>query len=115
MSNKYAPVLIPTLNRYDHFSKCIESLAQCVDSDKTDLFIALDYPTKESHWEGYKKIEKICSQISGFKSVNILKRETNLGAISNFTATTTTLRCSRRSFAIVSHRTTPSNLASTGL
>lgn len=81
---KYAPVLIPTLNRHNHFSNCVKSLAQCIHADKTDLIIALDFPTKESHWDGYRKILEISKNIVGFKSVKIIKREKNFGPISNF-------------------------------
>ena len=52
----FAPVLIPTLNRFNHFKSCLDSLRKCTYSDQTDLFIALDYPLKENHFEGYYKI-----------------------------------------------------------
>lgn len=81
--NKFAPVLIPTLNRYAHFKHCIESLSKCTHSDKVELIIALDYPLNEAHWEGYKKIEEYLSQIKGFKSVSIIKRQKNYGAQKN--------------------------------
>ena len=81
---QFAPVLIPTLNRYEHFKRCVESLAHCTHADKTDLFIALDYPLKDSHWKGYKKIKQYLSEISGFKTITIIERERNFGAIDNF-------------------------------
>lgn len=31
---QYAPVVIPTLNRYDHFKACLESLEKCRGVDK---------------------------------------------------------------------------------
>lgn len=40
---KYYPVLIPTLNRFQHFKECVESLAVCTHADKTELLIGLDY------------------------------------------------------------------------
>lgn len=79
----YAPVLIPALCRYEHFKRCVESLVACTHADKTDLFIALDYPLKESHWDGYRRIEQYIGTIMGFASVNIIKREMNYGAIKN--------------------------------
>ena len=45
----YTPILIPTLNRYNHLKRCVESLAKCTHADKTDLYIALDYPLKEEN------------------------------------------------------------------
>lgn len=76
---KYAPVLIPTVNRYNHFKECIESLSRCTWADKTDVFVAVDYPGKEDHWEGYRKIRNYlehCGNL-GFNSLNVIYRETN--------------------------------------
>jgi len=82
--NNYAPVLIATLNRFEHFRRCVESLFACTDADKTDLYIALDYPLKDSHWNGYKKIENYIEKIQGFRSVNIIKRNINFGVAKNY-------------------------------
>ena len=82
--NNYAPILIPTLNRFEHFKRCVESLSQCTHAEKTDLYIALDYPLKESHWEGYNKIEKYIHGISGFNTITVLKRNENYGALKNY-------------------------------
>lgn len=80
---KYSPILIPTLNRFTHFKRCVESLSRCKYADKTDLFIALDYPLKESHWEGYNKIIEYLNDINGFNTINIIKRDINFGVILN--------------------------------
>jgi len=68
--DNFAPVLILTLCRYDT-QKCVESLSGCAYADKTDLFIAYDYPLNDNHWEGYRKIEAYLDKIKGFKSINI--------------------------------------------
>lgn len=42
----YAPVVIPTLNRFDHFKRCLESL------ERVDMLIAkehLDYLERKMH------------------------------------------------------------------
>ena len=44
--NNLAPVIIPTLCRYDHFKRLMESLNKCTWADKTDVYIGLDYPAK---------------------------------------------------------------------
>lgn len=79
----FAPVVIPTLCRYKHFKRCIESLAKCTFAQQTELVIGLDYPAKEAHFEGYEKIKKYLSNISGFAKVTVLEAEKNLGAIDN--------------------------------
>lgn len=78
-----APVLIITLNRFQHFSNCVESLSQNKHAQNTHLFIALDAPLKESHIDGYHKISEYLENISGFKEVTIFRRSSNLGAARN--------------------------------
>ena len=76
---KYAPVLIPTVCRYRHFRECLESLSRCTLADKTDVFVAVDYPGRKEHWDGYLKIKEFLESCGnmGFKSLNITYRETN--------------------------------------
>jgi hypothetical protein len=45
--------------------------------------IALDYPFKEEHYDGYNKICTYLETISGFKNVVIIRRETNHGTSRN--------------------------------
>lgn len=78
-----APILIPTLNRYEHFKRCIETLAKCTGAEKTDLFIALDYPAKPEHFEGYNKISAYLDSIRGFQNVTVFRRKENYGVSKN--------------------------------
>ncbi len=80
---KYAPILIPTLCRYEHFKKCIESLKNNKLAKDSDLYIALDYPLNDSHRDGYENILHYIETINGFKSVNLIKRAVNFGAVLN--------------------------------
>jgi hypothetical protein len=79
----YYPVIIPTLNRYDHFKKCVESLRANTHADKTELVIGIDYPPSEKYVEGWKKICDYAKQIDGFRKVTIFYREENLGPRGN--------------------------------
>lgn len=79
----YAPVLIPTLNRYEHLKRCVESLSRCTHADKTELVIGLDYPPSEKYVAGWKKVCEYVSTITGFGKVTIFRREENLGATLN--------------------------------
>ena len=80
---KYAPIFIPTLSRYEHFKRCVESLAKNKYAKETELYIALDFPLNETHWEGYNKIIEFVDIIKGFKAINIIKREENFGVLLN--------------------------------
>jgi hypothetical protein len=81
--SQYAPIFIPTLCRYTHFKNCVESLINNTGAEKTDLFVALDYPLKKEHWKGYKEICKYIEKLTGFKSITIFKRNVNFGEVKN--------------------------------
>lgn len=76
---KYAPVIIPTVSRFDHLKKCIDSLSLCTWAEKTDVFVAVDYPGKEEHVEGYNQVREYIGTIDnlGFKSFNVVYRDHN--------------------------------------
>lgn len=80
---EYAPILIPTLNRYEHFKRCVESLGRCTHADKTELIIGLDYPPSDKYREGWEKISDYVDTITGFKKITVLRAKSNLGAIAN--------------------------------
>lgn len=59
---KYAPILIPTMCRYNHFFRLIESLKVNTWAKYTDIYIGLDYPPSSKYEEGYKQI---CEYLDG--------------------------------------------------
>ena len=78
----YAPVIIPTLNRYEHFKKCLESLEKCTGAEKTEVYIALDYPPSDKYVEGWKKLDAYLrekEQNSCFLKLKVFRREQNCG------------------------------------
>ena len=80
----YAPILIPTLCRYEHFVRCIESLKKNTWACYTDVYVAVDYPSKPSHFDGYNKIcEYLEGDFSEFASFNVIKRTENYGSVRN--------------------------------
>lgn len=77
---EFAPVLIPTLNRYEHFKRCLESLERCTWAEKTDVYVALDSPPSDKYVEGWKKIDsylKEKEQSNGFKKLIVYRRKEN--------------------------------------
>lgn len=82
---KYAPVIIITLNRYDHLKRCIESLKKNNLASRTDLYIGLDYPPNSVYEEGYGKVQDYLNDgIDGFHDVIIIKQPVNKGMFGNF-------------------------------
>ena len=80
----YAPFIIPTLNRYDHFRQCLESLEKCTGADKTDVYIGLDFPLSDKYVEGWKKIDNYISgkeKSNGFKHLIVFRRQKNCGLV----------------------------------
>ena len=77
---KYAPVLIIVLNRDECLKRLLDSLKNNAYAQMTDIYIGLDYPKKESHWEGYRRV---CNYVDGdfscFNSFTVLKRDKNYG------------------------------------
>lgn len=77
----FAPVLIPTLNRYEHLRQCLESLSRCTWADQTEVYVALDYPPSEEYEVGWKKNKEYLENCGnmGFKKLHLIEREENYG------------------------------------
>ena len=80
----YAPFLVTTLCRYDLFKRCLESLSTNPWAKYTSVYIALDYPFKDEHWDGYNKIREFLKGNFNFKELNIIERTANFGPADNF-------------------------------
>lgn len=82
---KYAPIYIPTLCRFEHFKNCIESLSRCKGANETEVYVALDYPAKEAHKDGYEKIKAYLDSVGNmtFKKLYVIKRAYNCGCGKN--------------------------------
>jgi len=76
----YAPVIIPTLNRFEHLKMCLESLNKNHNSDKTEVFISVDFPPSDKYQEGHKLIcDYLENNSFNFKKLHVFKQERNLG------------------------------------
>lgn len=82
---EYAPVIIPTLNRYEHLKRCIDSLSHNPLAKETVLIISVDYPPQAKYEEGYAKVVELLNSydFSVFKDVDITYQCSNLGAKEN--------------------------------
>lgn len=81
---RYAPVIIPTLCRYDKLKVLVDSLANNKEYAKdTELVIGLDYPPAEKYVEGYNKIKAYLPTITGFGKVKIVEQTENKGTVGN--------------------------------
>lgn len=78
----YSPVVIPTLCRYEHFKRCLESLERCTGAEQTDVYVGLDFPPSENYVEGWRKIDVYLAEKernNGFKNLYVSRRDHNCG------------------------------------
>jgi len=78
----YAPVIIPTLNRYVHFKRCLESLENCTGAEFTDVYVGLDYPPSEKYVEGWTLIDDYLAEKeknNKFNKLIVFRRDHNCG------------------------------------
>lgn len=80
---KNAPIIIPTLNRFEHLKRCVESLANNPLAKESELVISLDYPPHEKYREGWEKIKEYLPTIVGFGKMTVLCADENIGAAKN--------------------------------
>lgn len=85
MTTNIAPVIIPTMCRYEHLKKCLHSLSQNYLANQTDIYISVDYPNSEAFYQGYSSIKNYLNkEIEGFGSVTVFFQDRNLGALENY-------------------------------
>lgn len=81
---KYAPIIIPTLNRIEHLKRCITSLQKNPWAKYTSLILSVDYPPKDKYVSGYKQVCSYLREgVNGFANVEIIYQSQNLGAYEN--------------------------------
>lgn len=81
----YAPVIIATLNRYEHFKRCVESLENNSWARYTEVYISVDYPPEKKYEEGRRAIIGFLKNREfNFKKVHLYIQEENLGVVENY-------------------------------
>lgn len=77
----YAPIALFTYNRLWHTKKTIETLLANKLAVESDLYIFSDGPnsTKPDDINKINELRSYFKEISGFKSINIINRESNIG------------------------------------
>lgn len=76
----YAPILVQVYTRKEHFIACIESLLKCKEAEHSTLFICSDAGRDTAAQEIVNQIRDYCTTIQGFKHVEVIAYESNLGA-----------------------------------
>ena len=76
---KKLPILIVVYNRYYHFVRCVESLKKCPEAINSELFISSDFYKSKKDENNVNMIRKYIKNIDGFKKVNYVFFDTNVG------------------------------------
>lgn len=78
-----APVVLFVYNRLDHTRRTVQSLQQNFLAEDTDLYVYADAAQDASAGVKVNEVRDYLKTITGFKSVTIRLRETNLGVDDN--------------------------------
>lgn len=78
-----APIALFTYKRLSTLKKTIESLIQNEFADKSELFVFSDGPKDDKDYGQVMEVRKFLKTISGFKRVEIIERERNVGLAEN--------------------------------
>ncbi|MCL2651232.1 MAG: glycosyltransferase [Candidatus Azobacteroides sp.] len=76
---KLAPIALFTYNRPQHTKETIEALLLNEFADESDLIIFSDAAKNDNATKGVNDTRQYLKTITGFKSVQIIERETNYG------------------------------------
>ncbi len=80
----YAPVIIPVMNRPLHLKRCLDSLKKNKFAKLTEVYISVDFPPSKTYVDGWRNVkEYLALGVDGFKHVNIIYQDKNLGPVKN--------------------------------
>ena len=74
-----APIILFVYNRLRHTQRTIEALQKNVLAESTELIIFSDGPKSEADAEKIRSLLKYIKSVNGFKKVDVVERERNLG------------------------------------
>jgi len=78
-TNEYAPIFVSVHTRLHHFKKCIESLLSNPEAKFSDIYISSDSYRNDKEKTQVEAIRNYIKLIKGFKSVNPIFFEKNVG------------------------------------
>jgi len=76
---KCAPIVLFVYNRPEHTRQTLSALVANYLANESDLIIYSDAPKNQQAVEGVNTVRLLTKNIQGFKSVNIIERDKNLG------------------------------------
>jgi len=74
-----APIVVFAYNRPNHLLRCLQALLTNPEGSKSSLHVFVDGPKSELDRELVKQCIEIARNISGFKSLDVVANDSNLG------------------------------------
>ena len=74
-----APIVLFTYDRLGHTRETLEALAANEGAAESDLFIYSDGPKTADRHDSVQAVREYLRSVTGFKSVTVIERETNMG------------------------------------
>jgi hypothetical protein len=78
-----APIVLFTYDRVEHTRLTLEALAANQGAAESDLYVYSDGPKSGQSEERVRSVREYLGSVSGFKSVTVIERETNMGLASS--------------------------------
>ena len=75
----WAPIVLFTYNRPEHTRLTLEALATNDGAAESDLWVYSDGPMTDDSDESVRAVRGYLGSVTGFKSVTVVERETNIG------------------------------------
>lgn len=83
------PIVVFAYNRPDHLRKTLHSLSKAHLANKSELYIFVDGPKNNDDVILNNQIRQVISELDGFKKINTVFRETNIGLAQNIITSVT--------------------------
>lgn len=83
MPISYAPIITFPYNRPFHLKKAIYYLDKNKFASESELYLFCDGPRSKEDENNVMAVRTLCRKITGFKTINIIEREENLGCYKN--------------------------------
>ena len=74
-----APIALFAYNRFQHLRLTVEALQKNELASQSDLFLYSDAPKRDSDRSGVEDVRHYARTVTGFRTVNLVERESNFG------------------------------------
>jgi len=74
-----APIALFAYKRLDHLKKCVEALVKNHFANESELIVFSDGPKQAADRNGVEEVRKYLLTLTGFKSIEIIEQQQNLG------------------------------------